>query len=267
MKKLLIVVLCFFAMLANAQQETNQTDEAGRKQGPWIKLQDNGKPLYEGTFVDDKPVGEFKRFHPNGRLMALFNYMEGTDSASVEMYSEDGKLIASGYYVDQLRNGEWTFFKDGQKISVDNYIGGVKNGKSKTFYTDSGELFEESDWVDGLQTGVYRAYFKNGKPYFECQMSEGKRNGFCQSFFENGQLEMEASYVQDLRDGEWKYYDENGNLAYTLIYEYGELQNPEVQDSIETSRLKILDQNQGKITDPEKFMNDPALYMQEAGIH
>ena len=262
MNKIFIVFFLLFALGANAQSEMNKTDVSGKKQGHWQKKQDNGKLLYDGTFKDDKPVGEFKRYHSNGVVKALLTYPEQGDTADASIYDKTGKLIAKGQYVNQEKYGQWVSFDKGIRVSSEFYSNGMKNGKAQTFYS-TGELFEESDWLNGQETGVYRAYFKSGSPYLECQMLNGKRHGFCQTYFSNGRMELEAFYKEGLRQNVWNYYEEDGTLSYSLIYDLGKIQNPEVQDSIEQIRYDRMAGNKGKIADPEQFMNDPSEYMSQ----
>ncbi len=263
MSRFLILLFLLAGLAVSAQTGINQTDASGKKQGLWQKKQENGKLLYEGTFKDDQPVGEFKRYHPNGAIKAIINYTENSDSSYAKMYDQKGKQIAEGAYLNQQKNGKWSYYESGRLISEETYKLGLKDGKSKSYYP-TGELFEESDWVNNQQTGVYRAYFKSGKPYFECRMNQGQRNGFCHIYQQNGILEVEASYQNGLRQNEWKYYDEHGNLSYTLVYDLGIVMNPEVLDSIQQIQFKEMDENRKKLADPEKFMDNPMEYMRQS---
>ena len=262
MSKFLTIIFVFLAITLVAQDQVNHTDALGRKQGWWQKKQDNGKLLYEGLFKDDEPVGEFKRYHPNGVIKAVINYPETSDSAQAKLFDERGMLIAAGVYVNQKKAGKWIYYQDKKLIGEEFYIDGLKNGKSKTYYP-TGELLEEADWVDNLKNGIYRVYTKNGKAYFECGMIAGKNDGFCQVFHENGELQMEAFYRQNLRHDTWKFYDDQGNLSYELIYDMGELMNPEVRDSIDQIQLQEMEENKSKLIDPEKFIDNPMEYLKD----
>jgi antitoxin component YwqK of YwqJK toxin-antitoxin module len=255
--------MIFFAaalMAGYAQTAHNQVDNDGRKQGFWQKQQPNGNLLYEGYFKNDQPVGEFKRYHPNGLIKAKLFYTEGSDTSDAELFDPQGKLMAKGKYLGQLKIGEWRYFQNGQLVSEEAFENNLKHGVSKTYYP-TGELFEETSWKYNLQDGMYRAYFKNGKPYLECRMFNGKRDGSCQVYYENGGLELDAFYKKGLRDGEWKYYHLNGDFSYTLIYDLGLLLNPEVLDSIQQVRFNEMEKSKGKLADPEKFMDNPMQYM------
>lgn len=242
--------------------QINQTDSGGLRQGKWQRTYPNGRPMYDGMFKDGKPVGEWTRYHEGGQVKAKIRYKESSDSAFAQLFDVWGKKVAGGVYVNEKRAGTWVFYSNDMKVLEEEYHEGVKHGISRTFYP-TGEVLEETDWNNGVQEGNYRVYFKNGKPYMQCKFSNGKRNGLCLSYFQNGRVEMEAYYKNNLRHGEWKFNNEEGDYLYTLIYEEGQLLNPEVRDSIDDVQLRSLENNRHSIPDPEKFMNDPSQYMMQ----
>ncbi|PTN08513.1 antitoxin component YwqK of YwqJK toxin-antitoxin module [Mangrovibacterium marinum] len=267
MRTMISTGLLFLAMVLPglAQEAGNRLDENGQKQGYWEKKQPNGKFLYQGYFQDDKPVGEWKRFHTNGVLKARINYAEDSDTAAVTLFDNYGNKLADGFYLGREKAGHWVYYDKRQKVAEENYVDGKKNGTARTYYS-SGELFVETNYVDGVEEGVYRAYQKSGTVYFECQMNDGRRDGYCQIFYPNGELETAAFYRAGVREDCWTYYDENGRLQYSLEYENGQVQNPAVLDSVEQIRYRQLDENRNKIMDPEQFMQDPVQYMMQQKI-
>lgn len=243
-----------------AQTDINQTDATGQKQGLWIKKLPNGNKIYEGFFKDDKPVGEFKRYHTNGLLKAHLVYPEDSDTIDAELYDLRGKLMGRGQYIGKLKVGSWQYFQKGQLVSEESFENNLKHGISKTYYP-TGELFEETNWKYNLKDGIYRAYFTNGTPYMECMMRNGKRDGTCKVYYQNGKLELDALYEKGLRNGEWVYSNPDGGYSHTLVYDMGILLNPQVLDSIQQIQFKQLEENRKDLVDPEKFMTDPAQYM------
>lgn len=262
MKSILILI---FLLPVVAFSQINQTDNNGLKQGRWQKMQPNGKPMYDGYFKDNKPVGEWKRFHENGRVKATISYKAGSDSAFTVMFDEAGKKMAEGIFLNEQKTGLWKYFSENRVIAEERFEKGVKNGKVRKFY-DTGEICEETDWVNGKQEGSYQVFFKNGKPFFQCKMSNNQRNGLCLSYFENGRLEMEAAYKNDLRDGEWKYYNKEGKYLYSLFFDNGKLLNPQVRDSIANQQILDMEKGKDSVIDPEKYISDPSEYMQKANI-
>ena len=106
--KIAILALLVFPVLASAQNigqegdtKLNYTDINGMKQGHWITKFSNGKTKYEAYFVDDKPVGEFKKYNSYGNLYAVLNYSADGSTASAKFYHRSGKISATGKYYPQ----------------------------------------------------------------------------------------------------------------------------------------------------------------------
>ncbi|HAH25774.1 MAG TPA: hypothetical protein DCL77_18790 [Prolixibacteraceae bacterium] len=260
MRKLIIFIFLLLSGSIIAQNKVNQLDTQGRRQGFWTRKDADGKLLYQATFKDDKPVGEMKRFHPNGKIKAVLNFVEGSELSDAKLFDEAGHQIAQGKYMGQKKTGEWTFFLDTKIVSTETYLNGQKNGVSKRFYK-TGELLEESNWKDDLLNGVFRSYFQDGKLFMECNYSQGKQNGSFKSWYADGTPELEGSYSNDIRDKDWKYFDKTGKLAYTLKFQLGKLLNPQVQDSINVSQADLYKTKDDNIPDPEKYRQNPEEYM------
>jgi antitoxin component YwqK of YwqJK toxin-antitoxin module len=261
MRGLIIFLLLLISGNSWAQEVVNQLDAQGRKQGFWTKKDADGKLVYQANFKDDKPVGEMKRFHPNGKIKAIMNFEEGSDISDAQLFDERGKLIAKGEYSGQKKTGEWNYLKDNRIVATETYQDGQKNGISKRFY-QTGELLEESHWLNDRLHGIYRNYFQDGKPYLECNYSEGRRNGVFVIWFPNEVQELNGFYSNNIQDKDWNYFDENGKLLYTLKYAGGELLNPEVKDSLDKANAGIYKNKGDSIPDPEKFIQNPEEYME-----
>jgi antitoxin component YwqK of YwqJK toxin-antitoxin module len=262
--RLALLLILFVPLFAFAQ--LNQIDANGLRQGLWQKQQSNGRLLYQGNFKDGKPVGEWKRFHPGGQVKAVIKYRAESDSADAQLFDEWGKKVAEGIYLNEKKSGRWVYFTEGKKIADEQFKNGEKHGKAHKYY-DTGEVWEETDWIQGKQEGSYRVFFKNGEPFFQCKMSNNQRNGLCLSYFQNGRVELEANYKNGLRHGEFKYFNEKGEYHYSLFYNEGKILNPEVRDSISNLQLQKMEEGKEKLIDPEKYMEDPSEYMMKMNIY
>lgn len=260
MRVLIVVWLLLLSGSIIAQNTVNQLDAQGRKQGFWSKKDAEGKLLYQATFKDDKPVGEMKRFHPNGKLKAVLTFVEGSDLSDAKLFDEGGHQIAQGKYMGQKKTGEWNYLLETKIVSTENYLNGQKNGISKRWYK-TGELLEESNWKDDKQNGLYRWYYQRGQLYLECNYLNGKRNGLYTNFFDDGSVELYANYTNDIRDKNWKYFDKSGKLLYVMKFDQGTLLNPEVLDSIDAAKAGTYKSREDNIPDPEKFKQNPEEYM------
>lgn len=257
--RILFLLLIWISPLCLSSQ-INQTDQDGVRQGFWQKKFPDGQIMYEGGYRDGKPAGQWTRYHEGGQVKAKIRYAEDSDSALVTMFDPLGNKLSDGIYLNEKREGTWTFYSDGLIISEEEYRNGIKHGVSKKFYP-TGELLEEAEWRNGQQEGNYQVFFEDGQPYMQCKFSNNRRNGLCLVRFKNNRIEMEAFYVDNLRHGEWKFYNEQGDYLYSLEYDHGKLLNPEVRDSIDNQSLQQLETGRRSISDPEKFINNPAGYL------
>jgi antitoxin component YwqK of YwqJK toxin-antitoxin module len=262
--RIAIILFIFIPILGFSQ--INQTDANGLRQGRWQKLQSNKKPLYDGYFKDGKPVGEWKRFHSGGQVKAIINYRADSDSADTKLFDEWGKKVAEGIYLNEKKSGLWIYFSENKIVADEHFKADEKHGKSHKYY-ESGEVWEETDWVNGKQEGSYSVFFKSGEPFFQCKMSNNMRDGMCLTYFQNGRVELEANYKNGLHNGEWKYFDSDGKYLYSLFYNEGKLLNPNVRDSIANLKLQNMEKGKDSLIDPEKYMQDPSEYMMKKIIN
>ena len=246
-------------------QKINQVDEQGRKQGFWTKKYRNGVTAYEVTFKDNKPVGEYKRYHSNGKLNALLIYDDKGEWADAKLYDEDGELIAEGKYFGKLRDGLWTFYDKGTKVAEEFYIKGKKNGTSKTFYPN-GKVSEEKNWTNDVENGVWRQYYDNGKKRLETKIDNDIRNSAYYVYYSNGRLKIRGQYKNDLMNGKWIYYDKDGKVLKEIVYKNGKAENEDELIKEEQELFKQFEINKKRLMDPKDYINKPYEYMKANGL-
>ncbi|MCX6237880.1 MAG: toxin-antitoxin system YwqK family antitoxin [Bacteroidia bacterium] len=262
MKKLIFLLLSVilpYAFLA-AQETVNKTDANGHKQGRWIGKYTSRTIRYEGSFTDDKPVGEWKRFHENGKIKAHLYHSPNTDKASAELFDSNGVRYAKGNYKGTVKDSTWNYYNNLRLVGQENFSNGIKNGRSLTFY-ENGNPATESNWVNGMLNGVSRSFYPSGKKKMEIMYQQGKRHGLNLVYYESGQTEITGQFNNDQSDGTWKFADENGKVKYELKYKAGVLLNPEVVDSIQANEFKAFDRAKGRLKDPEDFSQRPEEYL------
>ncbi|MEI6139109.1 MAG: toxin-antitoxin system YwqK family antitoxin [Mariniphaga sp.] len=262
MKKLVFIIVAIMALnlASKSQISINQIDANGLKQGKWIGKYPSGSIRYEGSFVNDQPVGEMKRFHENGKMKALMFHFPNSDKVSAKLFDEDGMLYANGNYLKTAKDSTWTYFNNKKIVGREEFIKGVKNGRSVTYYED-GQPATESSWVNGVQNGVSRSFFPSGSTKSEIMYKDGKRNGVSLVYFESGLPEIIGRYVNDDADGSWKFQDEKGELKYELKYKAGVLLNPEIVDRIQANEFKAFDRAKGVLKDPADYQHNPEEIM------
>ena len=239
--------------MSQLEQNINQTDMAGRKQGRWIKTYPNGNTMYDGSFRDDNPEGEFKRYYEDNVLKSTLIFSKNGSEAIATLFYSNGLVASIGKYVNQLKEGKWQFFSssnEGILISEEEFSGDRRNGLSVRYYPDS-TVAEKAYYKNDVKHGEWVKYYPDGTLTFKTTCQNGKINGKFEAFFENGNPEFTGQYKDDLREGEWIIYGENGSQRFKTIYTAGIPDNQDI-DIYQSDYLDSLEKIKVKIPDPEK---------------
>jgi antitoxin component YwqK of YwqJK toxin-antitoxin module len=255
LKVLIIFAATLFPSLSMSQteQNVNQTDKNGKKQGHWIKKYPEGNVLYDGYFRDDKPYGAFKRYYEDNTLKSDLAYSENGTVANASLYYPNGLLASRGRYIRQLKEGKWKFYSpsaSGVIISEEEYLHDKKNGFSLKYYPDS-TIAEKLTYKNDLKEGEWLKYYPDGSVNLRTNYRDNMLNGSFEAYFENGQPEMTGNYRDDLRDGAWTIYFKDGRIRFKIKYTLGIANNRDME-IYETNYVDSLEKNTVKIADPEK---------------
>jgi antitoxin component YwqK of YwqJK toxin-antitoxin module len=263
MKTFLII---FFVLLSLngliAQTAINQTDANHLKQGKWIGKYPDGMVRYEGSFVNDKPSGEWKRYHENGKLKAILTYLPNSEKVKAELFDPEGAMISKGNFIGTRKDSIWTYYDNNVIVARESYSKGLKNGTCYTYYPD-GKICVENNWTEGKLNGSWREYYSSGTIKSETRYFDGKRQGDSRIYFESGEIQIEGMYDNDQCSGTWKFYNPGGKVIFQMKYEAGVLLNPETLDSLQLNEFKALDNSKGKIKDPEHYRENPDEYLRK----
>jgi antitoxin component YwqK of YwqJK toxin-antitoxin module len=255
LKILIILSLLALPVLAAGQSgtENNKTDPQGRKQGIWIKKYPNGNILYEGTFRDDHPVGEFKRYYNDKKIQSVLIYSSDGKEADATIYHPSGYISSKGKYINQMKEGKWKFFSSslkGSLICEEEYSKNIRNGLSLKFYPDS-SIAEKVRYVNDQKDGEWLQYHPNGSLFLKSNYSNGMLNGKFEVWYQDGKPEFSGTYKNNLRQGLWHIYKDDGTLKYDLNYVSGVTDNRQMEIDA-TNFIDSLENNKWKIADPEK---------------
>lgn len=247
--------LLAFSVYASSQTDTrlNMTDQQGRKQGHWIKKNPDENIMYNGYFKDGHPVGEFKRYYEDKSIRSILIYSDDGRKASATLYHPNGNISTKGTYIDQMKEGRWQFysaFTNGHLVSEEFYSKNLRNGLSLRFFQDS-TIAERITYINDIKEGEWIQYYPSGAVLLKSNYSHGNINGKFEVWFENGTIEYSGQYKNDSRDGLWIIYNEDGTIKYKLEYLAGVTKDSKMQND-ESIFLDSLENNKGKIADPEK---------------
>lgn len=189
----------------------NQIDKQGRKQGHWIRTDQNGSKIYEGTFKDGLEIDTFQYYYPDGTLRLRNIYTTPGRYCSHEAYDEQGRLIAKGFYNQKNRDGLWQIYTEaGKLIKTTTYRMGIREGL-QVIYTSNGDTAEVSNFVDNHRDG--RWWKRIGEKGWICgTFIKGSLNGRLVEYGEDGKMVRDGNYKNGEKNGSYKYY-ENGVMT------------------------------------------------------
>ena len=251
--KLTFLLLCFsISAISQNDPNINQLDQEGQKHGIWINKYPNGNIRYKGTFKHGTPVDTFKRYHPNGNLMAIMDYSRD-GKVYATLYNEKGEKRARGTYVDKKKDSTWVFFDDqGNLILQEHYKIGKRKGKSVKFFPN-GDTSQIIAYRQGKKNGIFKQFFPNGRLKLLAQYKNGELDGYITFFSPNGYKAIEGLYRDNLREGKWVYYkDSSTDTSKIIQYKGGVPLNKDSLELEESKEIIRLENNQGKYGDPRQ---------------
>lgn len=235
-----MVLAALWAVPALLMAQPNLTDAAGKKQGPWKKLDADGKLKYEGQFKDNIPVGKFTYYYPSGKVKMVSVYSANGTITRAKTYDEAyGKLMAEGKYINEKKDSIWTYYTldeklDSQLISTESYSKGVKNGPWKTFYPN-GRLFSSKTYKNDVLEGPWEEFFEDGKQKLKAMYVKGLLDGVAVYYTAEGKKMTEGKFVKGLRNGPWITYTPEGKIVVEK-YNMGQLIEPNKKDTKTTPK-------------------------------
>jgi antitoxin component YwqK of YwqJK toxin-antitoxin module len=218
----LITVIWILGAITTWAQEPNQLDEQGRRTGPWKVDYPNGTTRYEGHFLEGRPVGKMVRYYENGAVQARMEYDSTVDRSYTELYYENGKKAAEGWYVGREKDSVWTYYSefDGSVRIREPYREGELQGTVKNYYP-SGEVSEEIQWEQNRKEGPWKQYYVDGSLRLESHYENDHLHGPYQVFYPDSTLKVRGTYLNNRSQGTWDFYDETGTVAYSVEYRDG----------------------------------------------
>ena len=213
MSKLLVLLTLLLLLPATGfPQELNQVDDQGMKQGKWRKTYTNGAIRYEGQFKNNNPYGTFKHYYESTVLKAITIYSDDGVIARTKTFHENGNKMAEGKFTNQIKDSIWHYFSDvdGVLIAEENYFAGDLNGKSISYFPESGITAELIEYKDGKKDGLFLKYFPNGKLLSEGIFINDQLEGSFTVYYSDGSIELKGDYKAGRKIGNWSYYNEEG---------------------------------------------------------
>ena len=93
-----------------------------------------------------------------------------------------------------------------------------KDGIYESWF-DNGQLFEKSEYKNGILTGLRTIFYPNGQPEVtEMYNDKGELHGMYRTYYDDGTLKAEKTYVNNVLQGIVKTYHPNGKLKEEVIF-------------------------------------------------
>ncbi|MCK4922107.1 MAG: hypothetical protein KAS71_13740, partial [Bacteroidales bacterium] len=121
-------------------------------------------------------------------------YFNGREDGKMIEYSESGKIISSGKFINGEKEGDWSYF--------------------------SGDHIEKGSYITGLREGVWHYYYLDDKLHFEGKFIQGLAQGKHKFYYPSGIIKEERYFDMGIREKNWKKYDSFGNVKMTITYKH-----------------------------------------------
>ena len=257
---ILITLLVLFIPMSLKSQEMkengdtlfNQVDENGLKQGFWKKHYPNGNIRYTGRFLNDRPVGTFKRYYEDQAIQSIMVYRGNQEMAYTLFYYQNGSLAAEGKYIGTKKDSTWKYYSyyGGYLSYQEEYHAGLKDGISYKYFED-GTPSEEMEWKKGRKHGTWKLFYPSGALKMETVFLDDQIHGPFISYNTSGQTEIQGQYRNNLKMGVWSIPDpESGEIKQVKFVDG----LPEDQNAIDKEFTELMDQyekQKGRIPEPD----------------
>lgn len=148
----------------------------------------------------------------NGQLESQVSIVNGKQDTIINYY-ESGCIQSKLFYVMGKLEGEAILYYDstGNKTKIEDFKGGIKNGKMITFENNSSnDTISYINYKNNLLDGVKKEFYPNNKPHRIIEYSAGLQNGSQKTYGNNGKLELEIFFKNGKKHGAWHYYFDSG---------------------------------------------------------
>jgi antitoxin component YwqK of YwqJK toxin-antitoxin module len=204
----------------NSNPKSILTYNNGRPDGNAVMYHENGKVSEEGIWKNQRWVGMYKLYYPNGQLQHEFNYnTSGKREGKSVYYYENGEVAVEGVFTDGKETGVFKeYYENGETKAIKEYTGGLVN-------TNTLKEFELKNPVSASAKKakpVAAAIVKNDETTVDNKKSKGPLNGHHVLYDKQRRVSKDGEFVNNvLVEGKSFIYDENGILIRIAYFKDG----------------------------------------------
>lgn len=94
----------------------NFVDDFNEENGTYFYLKQSNRYLSDqGSYNNGFKVGRWITFYPDGKILAILNYVNGLKQGEYKVFDRKGKPKVEGQYLLDLKSGTW---RTGKKIQI-----------------------------------------------------------------------------------------------------------------------------------------------------
>ena len=161
---------------------------------------------YEGEYLCNK------KWSGKGYKYETLKYELNNGKGTIQEFSNEGKLIFEGEYLNGKRNGKGKEYNSYDRIKFE---GEYLNGKGKE-YNRYNRIGFEGEYSDGKRNGKGKEYNLDGILIFEGEYLNNERyNGKGKEFYYDKKIEYEGEYLNG-KHYNGKYYYDTGKIEYEV---------------------------------------------------
>ncbi len=205
--------------LEGIKTDYGAVDSLRNKIGVWTEYHNTGEFKAKGFYNNDKRIGEWIFYYPNGNIEQQGKYdKKGRAQGEWNWYYENKALMRQEFYIDNLRNGIMTeYTEDGKIITKGNFIDDMQDG---LWIYENSQYKEIGKYINDKPDSLWKRYYMpKEKLRFEGNFINGDEEGVHTWYYENGKKMIQGNYIGGLKQKDWRFYDEAGFNYLTIYYE------------------------------------------------
>ncbi|MES2565752.1 MAG: hypothetical protein V4565_02730 [Bacteroidota bacterium] len=205
--------------LEGIKLEYGAVDSMRNKIGIWTEYHNSGEFRAKGLYANGKRVGDWIFYYPNKQIEQRGKYdKKGRAQGDWKWFYENGALMREELYLDNLRDGLMTeYTEDGKIITKGEFVEDMQEG---LWVYETPEYREVGKYVNDKPDSLWKSYYMpKEKLRFEGRFLNGDEDGQHTWYYENGRKMTQGSFTGGVKQNDWKFYDEAGFNYLTIYYE------------------------------------------------
>ncbi|MDC3308641.1 hypothetical protein OAV26_00280 [Crocinitomicaceae bacterium] len=180
------------------------------------------KPFYENqieeiyTYHEGNQTGLHQKYDESKIVLLEEELKDGVRNGSYKRY-ENGKTKERGTYLNNKKNGKWSFYNQDILFEIVNFKDGEKSGLYKKYNKSGDQIISVGVFQDDRKVGIWKNNDDNGELIELSTYKNDTLHGLYQKYSSDVVIK-EGGYQNGLRGGEWKESDGNGQLSLLSNY-------------------------------------------------